>query len=129
MKITFLGPAHPYRGGIATFNERLARQFISESKEVDIRTFSLQYPGLLFPGKSQYTSNPPPEDIMIRREINSINPVNWLKMGYRLKRKDQISSCQVLDSFSGTMLCHGGKNSQIKQVYCGDLTCGQCLSS
>lgn len=87
MKITFLGPAHPYRGGIATFNERLARQFISESKEVDIRTFSLQYPGLLFPGKSQYTSNPPPEDIMIRREINSINPVNWLKMGYRLKKE------------------------------------------
>lgn len=87
MKITFLGPAHPYRGGIATFNERLARQFISESKEVDIRTFSLQYPGLLFPGKSQYTSNPPPDDIMIRREINSINPVNWLKMGYRLKKE------------------------------------------
>lgn len=87
MKITFLGPAYPYRGGIATFNERLARQFISECKEVDIRTFTLQYPKLFFPGKTQYTQNPQPEDLMIRREINSINPVNWLRMGYSLKEE------------------------------------------
>lgn len=87
MKITFLGPAHPYRGGIATFNERLARQFISECKEVDIRTFSLQYPGFLFPGKTQYTDNPAPEGIRILREINAINPLNWLCRGFRLRNE------------------------------------------
>ena len=63
MRITFLGPAYPYRGGLATFNERLAQQFTTECKEVDIRTFTLQYPGFLFPGKSQYTDGPPPEGI------------------------------------------------------------------
>ena len=30
MKIVILGPAHPYRGGIAALNERLAIQFIRE---------------------------------------------------------------------------------------------------
>lgn len=87
MKITFLGPAHPYRGGIATFNERLARQFISECKEVDIRTFSLQYPELFFPGKTQYTQNHPPDDLRIKREINTINPLNWLRIGSKLKNE------------------------------------------
>ncbi|MDD6787704.1 MAG: glycosyl transferase family 1, partial [Bacteroidales bacterium] len=43
MKITILGTAHPYRGGIAAFNERLAHQFQDEGHEVDIVTFTLQY--------------------------------------------------------------------------------------
>ena len=75
MKITFLGPAYPYRGGLATFNERLARQFTTECKDVDIRTFTLQYPRFLFPGKTQFTDGPAPEGIKIRRELNSINPL------------------------------------------------------
>lgn len=87
MKISILGPAYPYRGGIATFNERLARQLIYECKDVDIRTFRLQYPGFLFPGKTQYTEKSPPEDIKIVRELNSINPVNWIKTGLRLKKE------------------------------------------
>jgi glycosyltransferase involved in cell wall biosynthesis len=87
MKITFLGPAYPYRGGLATFNERLARQFSSEFKDVDIRTFTLQYPRFLFPGKTQFTSGPAPEGIKIRRELNSINPFNWVRIGLKLRKE------------------------------------------
>jgi D-inositol-3-phosphate glycosyltransferase len=87
MKITFLGPAFPYRGGLATFNERLARQFTLECKDVDIRTFTLQYPGFLFPGKTQYTDGPAPEGIKIKRELNSINPFNWLRTGFKLRKE------------------------------------------
>jgi glycosyltransferase involved in cell wall biosynthesis len=87
MKITFLGPAYPYRGGLATFNERLARQFVAECKDVDIRTFTLQYPRFLFPGKTQFTDGPAPEDIKIRRELNSINPFNWLRTGLRIRKE------------------------------------------
>lgn len=87
MRITFLGPAYPYRGGLATFNERLAQQFTTECKEVDIRTFTLQYPGFLFPGKSQYTDGPPPEGIKIVRQLNSINPVNWIRTGLKIKKE------------------------------------------
>jgi glycosyltransferase involved in cell wall biosynthesis len=87
MKITFLGPAYPYRGGLATFNERLARQFVTECKDVDIRTFTLQYPRFLFPGKTQFTDGPAPEGIKIRRELNSINPFNWLRTGLKMRKE------------------------------------------
>jgi glycosyltransferase involved in cell wall biosynthesis len=87
MKITFLGSAYPYRGGLATFNERLARQFSTECKDVDIRTFTLQYPRFLFPGKTQYTDGPAPEGIKIKRELNSINPFNWLRTGFKIRKE------------------------------------------
>jgi D-inositol-3-phosphate glycosyltransferase len=52
MKIIITGPAHPYRGGIAAFNDRLAVEFIKEGHDVRIETFTLQYPDFLFPGKN-----------------------------------------------------------------------------
>ncbi len=87
MKITFLGPAHPYRGGIAEFTNRLARQFAGEGHDVDIRTFKVQYPGILFPGKTQFTDSPPPKDIRIRRVLNSINPINWIITGFKIRKE------------------------------------------
>jgi D-inositol-3-phosphate glycosyltransferase len=86
MKITLLGPSHPYRGGPATFNDRLALQFSAEGQSVDIVTFSLQYPGLLFPGKTQYTNGSAPPGIKIERRLNSINPANWILTGRRIKK-------------------------------------------
>lgn len=86
MKITLLGPAYPYRGGPATFNDRLALQFSAEGQSVDIVTFSLQYPRLLFPGKTQYTNGSAPPGIKIERRLNSINPTNWILTGRRIKR-------------------------------------------
>jgi hypothetical protein len=87
MKITLLGPAYPFRGGLATFNERLARQFSSECKDTDIRTFTRQYPRLLFPGKTQYTNGPAPEGIKITRELNSINPFSWIRTGLKIRKE------------------------------------------
>lgn len=86
-KVVIIGPAHPLRGGLATFNQRLAKQLIDEGHDCSIYSFSLQYPGFLFPGKSQYTDEPAPENIRIHTVINSINPFNWLKIGNRLKKE------------------------------------------
>ena len=74
MKITILSTAFPYRGGIAVFTERLARAFQAVKDDVNISTFSLQYPNFLFPGKSQYSTCDKPEDLKIKSEVNSINP-------------------------------------------------------
>ncbi|MCF0178553.1 MAG: glycosyl transferase family 1, partial [Bacteroidales bacterium] len=87
MKITILGTAYPYRGGIAAFNERLAREFAAEGDSVDLITFTLQYPSFLFPGKTQYSSDAAPTDLSIRRMVNSCNPVNWIKVGNKIKRE------------------------------------------
>ncbi|MFM1745759.1 MAG: hypothetical protein RLZZ630_1696 [Bacteroidota bacterium] len=81
-----LGPAHPLRGGLAAFNERLARSFQAEGHRVTIFSFSLQYPSFLFPGKSQTTNDPAPKDLNIVTTVNSINPFNWILVGLRLMR-------------------------------------------
>ncbi|MEG1763247.1 MAG: glycosyl transferase family 1, partial [Bacteroidales bacterium] len=83
-KIIFLGPAHPYRGGIASFNEILARTFQKKNCKVKMFNFTLQYPSFLFPGKTQYTDSPAPSDLNICRCVNSINPFNWIKIGYKI---------------------------------------------
>ena len=85
--IKIIGPAFPYRGGIATFNERLAHEFISMGFNVDIETFIVQYPSFLFPGKTQYNDKPAPEKLKIKRTINSINPLNWLNVGRKIGRE------------------------------------------
>ncbi len=86
-KIVILGSAYPLRGGgLATFNERLARAFMEAGHEVIIYTFSLQYPKILFPGKSQMSDEGCPDDLDIRVKVNSINPFNWQKTGKELKQ-------------------------------------------
>lgn len=82
--LKMIGPFWPYRGGLATYNERLAREFISLGYQLSLETFTLQYPGILFPGKSQYDDRPAPSDLTIRRTVNAVNPLNWLMTGRRI---------------------------------------------
>jgi D-inositol-3-phosphate glycosyltransferase len=86
LNIISLGPAHPYRGGPATFNDRLAQQFRAEGHKIEIFTFRLQYPRILFPGKTQYTDKPAPAGIRITRQLNSINPLNWILTGLKIRK-------------------------------------------
>ncbi|MFT3823440.1 MAG: glycosyltransferase [Chitinophagaceae bacterium] len=86
MKIVIIGPGHPLRGGLATFNQRLCKQFIDEGHDCCIFSFSLQYPSFLFPGTTQYSTEPAPEGLPIYSVINSIHPLNWLQVGSELKR-------------------------------------------
>ncbi len=85
MKIVLLGTAWPYRGGLASFNERLIQEFSVQGHETQIITFTLQYPSILFPGKTQYSESPAPVDINIRRKVNSVNPFNWRMVGKEIK--------------------------------------------
>ncbi len=87
MKITILGPAHPYRGGIAALNERLAKELVSEGHEVNIVSFTLQYPSFLFPGKTQFSDQDEKFSFPITREVNAVNPLNWIKVGNRIKKQ------------------------------------------
>lgn len=86
LRIVILGPAHPFRGGgITTFNERLARALQSAGHEVEIVNFTVQYPSLLFPGKSQTTEDPAPADLTITRRLHSMSPLSWLRTGRYIK--------------------------------------------
>jgi glycosyltransferase involved in cell wall biosynthesis len=86
-KIIIIGPAHPLRGGLATFDQRLAKEFNNNGDNCSIYSFSLQYPSFLFPGKTQYSNEPAPKDLKIFPVINSINPLNWIKIGNRIRKE------------------------------------------
>ena len=122
MKVTIIGPAHPLRGGLASFNERLAREFQHQGHQVSIYTFSLQYPSFLFPGTTQYSSEPKPKDIHINVAINSVNPLNWVKTGLRLKKeKPDIIVVRYWLPFMGPCLgsiLRIAKSNKLTKVIC-----------
>lgn len=88
MKILIVGTAYPYRGGLATYNERLATEFVQQGHQVEIYTFTLQYPSILFPGKTQYSEEKASSNLIIKRKVNSINPFNWINVGYEIAFSD-----------------------------------------
>jgi glycosyltransferase involved in cell wall biosynthesis len=124
-KVIIIGPAHPLRGGLATFNQRLAKEFIEQGNDCSIYSFSLQYPSFLFPGKTQFSDEPPPENLKINTVINSINPFNWIKIGNRLKKeKPDIIIVRFWLPFMGpalgTILRRVRKNKRTKIICIAD---------
>ena len=87
MNVVIIGPAYPLRGGLATYNERLARAFREAGDEVRIVTFSLQYPDFLFPGQTQFSTEAGPADLDIEVSLNSVNPLSWLRVGRKLRQQ------------------------------------------
>jgi glycosyltransferase involved in cell wall biosynthesis len=87
MNIAIIGPAHPLRGGLAAYDQRLATELNRQGHKAVIYSFSLQYPSFLFPGTTQYSDEPAPPGLTIHTAINSINPLNWVKVGNSIKKK------------------------------------------
>ena len=87
MKIIIVGTSYPYRGGIAAFTDRLATEFVKEGVDTEVFTFKLQYPSFLFPGKTQFSGSMAPDDLRIFRKVNSINPLNWRRVGKEIREK------------------------------------------
>jgi glycosyltransferase involved in cell wall biosynthesis len=124
-KVIIIGPAHPLRGGLATFNQRLAKEFIDRGDECYIYSFSLQYPSFLFPGKTQYSNEEEPKNLKIFSVINSINPLNWIRAGNQLKseRPDIIVVRYWLPFMGpalGTILRRAKKNRHSKIICIAD---------
>jgi glycosyltransferase involved in cell wall biosynthesis len=87
-KIILIGPASPFRGGISDFNETFAFELLKQNYDVEIISFSLQYPSILFPGKTQYNINKTKtKGLKISSIINSINPISWYKTAKYIKKQ------------------------------------------
>ena len=124
-EIIIIGPAHPLRGGLASYDERLAKEFIDNDFKTTIYTFSYQYPGFLFPGTTQYSTEPAPENVPIEVKINSVNPLNWISVGNELrKRKPDIIVVRYWLPFMGpclgTILRRVKKNKHTKVICIAD---------
>jgi len=85
LKIISIGPASPLRGGIAKFNESFSLACRLEGHDIEIVSFKFLYPAFLFPGKSQFSDDPPPQDIKIHTWLHSLNPFNWIWTSKKIK--------------------------------------------
>ncbi|MGJ7033001.1 glycosyltransferase [Niabella hirudinis] len=124
-KVIIIGPAHPLRGGLATFNHRLAKAFADMGHDCSIWSYSLQYPSFLFPGKTQYTDEPAPETITIHTRINAVNPINWIRVGNDIaKEQPDIIVVRYWLPFMGpalgTILRRVRKNKRTKIICIAD---------
>jgi glycosyltransferase involved in cell wall biosynthesis len=125
VSVVIIGPAHPLRGGLASYDERLAKAFMDIGYDTTIYTFSYQYPSFLFPGTTQYSTEPAPENISIKVKINSVNPFNWLSVGNELKKlKPDIIIVRYWLPFVGpclgTILRRVKKNKHTKIICIAD---------
>ena len=123
--VVIIGPAHPLRGGLASYDERLAKAFMDKGYDTTIYTFSYQYPSFLFPGTTQYSNEPAPKGISIKIKINSVNPFNWVSVGNELKKlKPDIIVVRYWLPFMGpclgTILRRVTKNHHTKIICIAD---------
>ena len=86
-KIAIIGPNYPYRGGNSLFIGHLCVA-LQKDFELVIINYSLLYPELLFPGKTQYDKSNEVvkeiRDLKTERILNSINPISWYKTAKRI---------------------------------------------
>ena len=123
--VVIIGPAYPLRGGLASYDERLAKAFMDKGYDTTIYTFSYQYPSFLFPGTTQYSNEPAPKGISIKIKINSVNPFNWVSVGNELKKlKPDIIVVRYWLPFMGpclgTILRRVKKNHHTKIICIAD---------
>src|SRR5690606_34064013 len=79
-----VGPAFPLRGGIAHFNESFAKSLFDHGYSVELVSFYLQYPSILFPGKTQKSDGQPPQGVTIHNWLSSINPLSWRRAAKKI---------------------------------------------
>jgi len=87
MNLTCVAPAYPYRGGIAAFGARLAVE-LAQEHSIQYINFSRLYPGMLFPGKTQYDTSDTSIDFRSDRQLDSLNPLSWLRIGRRISKSN-----------------------------------------
>lgn len=85
MKIAAISTAYPMRGGMAHYMALLYRTLVERGHEVRVFSFSRQYPGLLFPGKTQADLSKDAEAIPAEPVLDSINPFTWVRAAWRIR--------------------------------------------
>lgn len=87
LRITLVGTAHPMRGGLAQFNSALCFALQARGHEVELVSFTRQYPGILFPGKSQFDSSQETHPFPATPMVDSIAPWSWLNAARHIARR------------------------------------------
>jgi D-inositol-3-phosphate glycosyltransferase len=77
VKIVIVGPAFPFRGGIAETTNSLSAALTARGHDVVIAGFRKQFPKLLFPGKTQFVENKTARDLPAENLLVPWNPLSY----------------------------------------------------
>jgi len=84
MKIAMIGPSAPFRGGIAHYTTLLYRH-LKKRHAVRFFAFKRQYPGWLFPGKTDIDPSLSPFAAPgVERVLDSMNPLTWVATAQKI---------------------------------------------
>ena len=86
IKFLVFSASYPYRGGISDSTHSFCNELIDNNLNTEVWTFSLLYPNLIFPGKTQYSNEKYNQKFIVRRLINTINPFNWIKVSKKVNK-------------------------------------------
>ncbi len=91
-RITIVGPTHPYTGGIAQHNTRLAHELTDAGEEVAIESWRAQYPGFLYRGTPRVPRDRPELEPFgtVREKLAWYSPASWIAAGWRARRADAL---------------------------------------
>jgi len=77
VKIVFVGPVYPYRGGIAHFTASLAAAASKAGHEIEVISFKRQYPKFLYPGKSDQDPSINAVSVPAKFLLDPLYPWTW----------------------------------------------------
>ena len=84
-RFVVVGLTYPFRGGISHYSTLLVRT-LRRRYQVEFLTLKRQYPGLLFPGQSQYDYSATTLDEPNQPILDSLNPLTWIRAARRINQ-------------------------------------------
>jgi len=88
MRIVSVGPAPPWRGGIAQYHYALVDQLKADGAEVEVLNFSRLYPRFLFPGTSPSDLSESALPPLGEQVIRPLWPPSWRKGGAWINNRE-----------------------------------------
>lgn len=84
-RFCLIGPTYPFRGGIAHYTTLLT-QNLREKNEALLISFTRQYPGWMFPGRSDRDPSQAPLRTEAEYLLDPLNPLSWRRTVLRIKQ-------------------------------------------
>ncbi len=126
MKIAIVGPAHPYKGGIAQHTTELAHHLQAAGHDVEIISWRHQYP-FFYPGE-QFVPGGKPEIPVFKdthRVLSWRNPAGWVKWARKLRNYDEVIFVWWVPTIQGpvvlSMMQALGKQAPKKVILCHNI--------
>ena len=115
MRIAVVGPTHPHTGGIVHHTTELSHQLADAGHDVDLISWSAQYPAFLHPGTLRVPGGDPEVRLYPKTSYPLVwwNPITWRRTGVQLRSYDAVvlvhaSTVQVPASLTMLNAIHGG---------------------